>query len=94
MANRTVKCSECKCKVDVDDTNRANICPICEKPFVTADAVALYDSDGLEVAIKPKRNVFLSILKGVWFGVKCIAYLIYVLLLIWLIDDLIRGRKK
>jgi hypothetical protein len=97
MANVTVKCPECKCKVDVDDENRANICPICEKPFVTEDAVALYNGKKIKNDVKPKNNVFLSILNGLWFGIKCIGYLIYVITLLWLVLDLfdaIGGKKK
>lgn len=47
--------------------------------------------------VKPKKNVFLSILDGLWLGIKCIGYLIYVITLLWLVLDLfdtIGGKKK
>ena len=96
MANITVKCPECKCKVDVDDVNRANICPICEKPFVTADAVALYNGNAIN-NVKPKRGFWKSFFSGCYIALKCVGYLIYVITLLWLVFDLvdtIGGKKK
>lgn len=52
MAKIEVICTNCNKTVSVDNEKDANVCPICNEPFVTEKAVALYNNQHKTFAVQ------------------------------------------
>jgi DNA-directed RNA polymerase subunit RPC12/RpoP len=97
MAQVNAKCTNCNQEIIIDDQKDADICPYCNKAFVSEKAIKLYKLDSEEekqVRVIRKRHMFKSFLMGFWMVFKCILYLFYVLLCLWLFFDIVDDIKK
>ena len=97
MAEVYAKCPNCDEIILIDDSQDAEICNKCNKPFVTEKAIKSYNEsiNGSDAQPSPKkRHVWRSLGRGLLLAVKCIGYLIYVLTLMWLFFDILDDIKK
>ena len=96
MAQVNAKCTNCNQFLVIDDQEDADICPHCNKAFVSEKAIKLYNHDTEEKQVRSikRRHVFKSFLKGVWLVFKCFLYLFYVILCLWLFFDIVDDIKK
>ena len=91
MAEVNAKCTNCNEEIVIDSSLDANICPKCNKAFVTEKAIKLYNANEeiqKEQNAKKRRHIWKSLGLGLWFSVKCILYLFYVLFFLWLVFDI------
>ena len=95
MAQVNAKCTNCNQEILIDDQKDADICPYCNTAFVSEKAIKLYnyDPEG-RVRSKKRRHIFKSFLMGFWMAIKCIFYLVYVFMFLWLFFDIVDGITK
>ena len=101
MAQVNAKCTNCNQEIIIDDQNDADICPHCNKAFVSEKAIKLFNKHTVEEKKVPsirRKHMFKSFLMGylmgVWLVIKCFFYLLYVLSCVWLFFDIVDGIKK
>ena len=93
------KCTNCGENILIDDNKEANICPNCNNAFITEKAIKLYNAESEEAKEKEicktkRRHVLKSLGMALWFIIKSIGYLIYVVCCLWLFFDIVDGIKK
>ena len=96
MAQVDAICTNCNQKILIDDQKDADICPHCNKAFVSEKAIKLYkyDNEEKQAGFSKRRHILKSFLMGVWQVCKCFLYLFYVLMCLWLFFDIVDGLKK
>ena len=97
MMQVNAKCTNCGENILIDNNNEANICPNCNKAFITEKAIKLYNesmcNEGQHKVAK-KRHVWKSLAKGLLMVLECIGYLFYCLFFVWLFIDITDDKKK
>ncbi len=98
MSYVSVICTQCGKEVNVDETLEANVCPNCQKAFITEKGIKLFaektQGNVQTKPVKKKRHILKSLGSGLLLAVQCIGYLIYVLLGLWLFFDIVDNIKK
>ena len=100
METFNAKCTNCGEEIAVNIREDANICPKCNKAFVTEKAVALYNKERIsETEQKEERKrkavkIFRSLGSAILMILECIGYLFYVIFFLWLFIDITDFHKK
>lgn len=97
MAQVNAKCTNCGENILIDDNKEANICPNCNKAFITDKAIKLFN-DKVETSQlnrnTKKRHVWKSLGKGLLMVLECFGYLFYCLFFVWLFVDITDNLKR
>ena len=97
MALVNAKCTNCGKEILIDENKDADICLHCNTAFVTEKAIKLFNAESekeKQARAKKRRHIFRSLGSALLLVLKCIGYLFYVLLCLWLFFDIVDDIKK